>query len=183
MGARANVFSGRPHTVYLPCQSRYKVAAHGRLEVALCSAPSDLKTAPYVIPPERVATVTVGAANFLRYNHPILTQGFQPDLPARRLCIGETFVPSGNWATYPPHKHERDDPPREAFHEEIYFFKVNPSEGFGMTRHYTDDTDGAKVIRDNTILMAPKGYHTVVSAPGIGSAPTTSGSWQETSGC
>ena len=166
VGGRPNVFSGRPHSVYIPCGSSYGITAQGRLEVALVSAPSDLEAAPYVIPPERITAGVWGAANFSRNYHQILTLAGQPDLSARRLIVGETFTPSGNWSTYPPHRHEADDLPREAYHEEIYFFKVSPPDGFGITRHYTDEADAAYVVRDNTILMAPKGYHTVVSAPG-----------------
>lgn len=166
VGGRANVFAGKPHSVYIPCQTPYSITALGAVEIGLCSAPSDLQTAPYVIPPERVASGVWGAANFSRTYHQILTLASQADLPAHRLIVGETFTPSGNWSTFPPHRHEKDDLPREAYHEEMYFFKVNPADGFGITRYYNDELDTGYIVRDNTILMAPKGYHTVVSAPG-----------------
>jgi 5-deoxy-glucuronate isomerase len=166
LGGRPNPFSGKPHSLYLPCGTNYTVAAHGRLEAALISAPSELKTEPYAIGPEKVTTGVWGAANFSRSFHQILTLAGQPDLPAQRLIVGETFTPSGNWSTFPPHKHEREDLPREAFHEELYLFKLNPADGFGLTRYYNGELDTVYVIRDNTILMAPNGYHTVVSAPG-----------------
>jgi 5-deoxy-glucuronate isomerase len=166
VGGRPNVFNGKPHSVYLPSETDYAITAHGRLEVGLVSAPSDLKTTAYVIGPEKVATGVWGAANFSRSYHQILTLAGQPDLPARRLIVGETYTPSGNWSTYPPHRHEKEDLPREAYHEELYFFKVSPADGFGLTRYYNDEMDTGYVVRDNTILMAPKGYHTVVSAPG-----------------
>ena len=108
-----------------------------------------------------------GAANFKRYFHQILTEIAQPDLPARRLIVGETFTPSGNWSTYPPHKHEVEDLPREAYHEEMYYFKVAPTDGFGICHYYNDQGEAENfTVRDNTIMMAPFGYHTVVSAPG-----------------
>ncbi len=166
VGGRPNVFAGKPHSVYIPCQSKFSITAQGAVEIGLCSAPSDLATAPYVIPAERVANGVWGAANFSRNYHQILTLASQSDLPAARLIVGETFTPSGNWSTYPPHRHEKDDLPREAFHEEMYFFKVSPADGFGMTRYYNDEMDTGFIVRDNTILMAPKGYHTVTSAPG-----------------
>lgn len=166
VGGRPNVFSGKPHAVYLPCQSAFKVTALGALEVALVSAPSELATVPYVIAPERTATGTWGAANFSRNYHQILTLASQADLPAQRLIVGETYTPSGNWSTFPPHCHEKDDLPREAYHEELYFFKVSPADGFGLTRYYNGEVDTGYVVRDNTILLAPNGYHTVVSAPG-----------------
>ena len=166
LGGRPNVFAGKPHAVYVPCRSSYSIRAQGPLEVALVSAPSDLATAPYAIAPERVTSGVWGAANFSRSYHQILTLAGQPDLRARRLIAGETYTPSGNWSTYPPHRHERDDPPGEARHEEIYFFRVSPADGFGLTRYYTGERDAAYVVRDDTILMMPEGYHTVVSAPG-----------------
>jgi 5-deoxy-glucuronate isomerase len=166
LGGRPNVFSGKPHSVYIPCGSEYAITARGRLEVGLASAPSDLKTAAYVIGPEKVAAGVWGAANFSRNYHQILTQASQPDMAAARLIAGETYTPSGNWSTYPPHKHEVDDLPREAFHEEMYFFKVSSPEGFGLTRFYNNQVDTGYVVRDNTILMVPNGFHTVASAPG-----------------
>ena len=166
VGARPNVFAGKPYSVYLPCGVDCAITARGRLEVALLSAPSDLAIAPYVIGPEQVTSGVWGAANFSRNYQQILTVAGQPNLPARRLVVGETYVPSGNWATYPPHKHEVDDLPREAFQEEMYFFKVSPPDGFGMVRYYNNEIDAGYIIKDNTILMAPNGYHTNNSAPG-----------------
>ncbi len=167
VGGRPNVFTGKPHAVYLPAGVTYKIKGEGAAEVGLCSAPSDLKTAPYVITPDQVTTGVWGAANFTRNYHQILTAAGQPDLPARRLIVGETYTPSGNWSTYPPHKHEEDNVPKEAYHEEMYFFRVNPPDGFGIVRHY--DGAGYEVnytVRNNTILMIPHGYHTYVGAPG-----------------
>lgn len=167
VGGRPNVFGGKPHAVYLPAGVEYAVTADGAVQIALTSAPSDLETEPYVIDPSHVTSGVWGAANFKRYFNQILTLAGQPDLPARRLIVGETFTPSGNWSTYPPHRHEVDDLPREAFMEEMYFFQVSPTEGFGICRYYNDrGVEENFTVRDNTILMAPTGYHSVVSAPG-----------------
>lgn len=167
VGGRANVFAGKPHSVYLPAGTEYTVATPGGVQVALVSAPSDLHTDPYLIGPDLVTSGIWGAANFTRYYNQILTEAGQPDLPARRLIVGETFTPSGNWSTYPPHRHENEDLPREAYHEEMYFFRVSPADGFGICRYYNDSgVEENFTVRDNTILMAPTGYHTVVSAPG-----------------
>ncbi len=167
VGRRSNVFAGKPHAVYLPAGADYTIAADGPVQIGLTSAPSDLEAEPYVIAPAQVTSSVAGAANFKRYLHQILTMAGQPDLPARRLIVGETFTPSGNWSTYPPHRHEVDDLPREAFMEEMYFFKVSPPEGFGICRYYNNQgVEENFTVRDNTIMMAPTGYHSVVSAPG-----------------
>lgn len=166
VGGRADVFSGRPHSIYIPCQTDFTVTANAALEVALVSAPSSLLSAPYVIPPERVVAGSDGAANFSHTWNLILTHEGQPDLPAQRLIVAEAYLPSGNWGIFPPRRHENDDLPREAFLEEIDFFKLNPPDGFALTRHYNNEIDSAYVVRDNTVLMLPNGYHTVVTAPG-----------------
>jgi 5-deoxy-glucuronate isomerase len=167
VGGRPNVFSGKPHSVYIPAKSSFTITADSAVEIALPSAPSDLEVEPYMIAPTQVANGIWGAANFKRYYHQILTLASQPELPARRLIVGETFTPSGNWSTYPPHKHQVDDLPREAFHEEMYFFKVSPNDGFGICHYYNEEGEEENfTIRDNSIHMMPRGYHTVVSAPG-----------------
>ena len=167
VGGRPNVFNGKPHSVYIPCGSTFHIQADSAVEIALTSAPSDLEIEPYVIAPSQIANGTWGAANFTRYYHQILTRASQPELPARRLIVGETFTPSGNWSTYPPHKHQVDDLPREAYHEEMYFFKVSPNDGFGICHYYNEEGEEENfTIRDNSLHMMPRGYHTVVSAPG-----------------
>ena len=102
VGGRPNVFSGKPHSVYIPANTAFDIQADGGVEIALAYAPSDLEVEPYVITPSQVASGAWGAANFKRYYHQILTLATQPELPARRLIVGETFTPSGNWSTYPP---------------------------------------------------------------------------------
>lgn len=166
IGKRPNVFSGKPYSVYLPCGTEYTIEAVGAVEIALTSAPSDLRTDPYVITPEQINSGVWGAANFSRNYNEILTATQQPDMPAKRLIVGETFTPGGNWSTYPPHKHEEDRGAAEAFHEEMYYFKVSAPEGFGILRHYGPDYEENLTVRDNTIMMAPEGYHTFVCAPG-----------------
>ncbi len=123
VGGRPNVFSGKPHSIYIPAGAKFSIQAESIVEIALPSAPSDeASIQPYVITPSQVANGIWGAANFKRYFHQILTLAAQPELPARRLIVGETFTPSGNWSTYPPHKHQVDDLPRQAYHEEMYYF-------------------------------------------------------------
>ncbi|MGJ3240118.1 MAG: 5-deoxy-glucuronate isomerase [Anaerolineae bacterium] len=166
LGSRPNVFSGKPTSVYLPAGTVYTIVGIGKAEIALCSAPSDLETAPYVISPDQVVKGRWGAANFSRNFHQILTKDGQPDLPAHRLIVGETFTPSGNWSTYPAHKHETEKD-GEVFHEEMYFFKVTPENGFGIARHYGAGYEENHTVRDNAILMMPHGYHTYAGAPGF----------------
>lgn len=166
IGGRPNVFEGPPYSVYVPPGRAYTIKGVTPFaEVAVCSAPSTSEEAPFLITPDEVKTGVWGVQNFSRHFRQILV-----DTPRKveRLIVGETITPSGNWSTYPPHKHEVDDLPREVFAEVIYYFRVSPPEGFGLAYHYTDDrhVDAPHVVRDDTILFIPHAYHTVVSAPG-----------------
>ncbi len=80
----------------------------------------------------------------------------------------EVITPSGNWSSYPPHKHDIHDMPREADLEEIYYYRINSSDGFGLQRLYTADgsIDEAFVIRDGDLLLVPFGYHAFAMAQG-----------------
>ena len=87
------------------------------------------------------------------------------NVDAKYLIMGETINPKGNWSSYPPHKHDTDNLPYESKLEEIYFFKVNPEKGFGFQRIYSENFDKVFVIKNNTIITIPFGYHPVVAIP------------------
>jgi len=171
IGGRSSVFHGKPYALYIPPKTDYELTISSekthRLEAAFAFAKAAKEQAAFVIKPDEVVTGKWGISNFARDFRLILVEGVHQH-SVNRLIVGETLVPSGNWATYPPHKHEKDDPPREVFMEEMYYFKVSPPEGWGLAKCYTEDgeLDEVKTIRDETILKMPKGYHTVVSAPG-----------------
>ena len=80
--------------------------------------------APRVIRPEDCGYEIRGGGNATRQIVDIVPPGF----PADRLLICEVFTPGGNWSSYPPHKHDTDDPPREVDLEEIYYYRYQRSE-------------------------------------------------------
>ena len=167
IGGRASVFAGPAHSVYLPRRSTYQVTALTALEAGLPTALSDLDTEPYEITPDQVTIQQFGALNYSRRISEILVE--PNGRPASRLIVGENITPSGNWSTYPPHKHERRDPEgSEMWHEEIYYFRLQHPEGFGLVRHYSPERgyDHTYTVRDHTLLSIPHGYHTYVVAPG-----------------
>lgn len=171
IGKRPNVFGGKPYSVYVPPASDFRVVAGaGAVEVALCYAKAKevapANVAPFLIKPEQVDSGVWGAANFSRNFHGILVDNVEQ--PVHRLIVGETFTPSGNWSTYPPHKHEEEKPGQEVFMEEFYYFRSSAPEGFGLLKHYTDDgeIDNVYTVRDNSLLKVERGYHTYVQAPG-----------------
>ncbi|MDD4017008.1 MAG: 5-deoxy-glucuronate isomerase [Kiritimatiellae bacterium] len=164
VGERKDVFSGKPYTVYIPCGRSYTVTAVTDVELAWTASPSDLKTDPYLITPEQVKCAHIGKENYQRDAVLMLTDAF----PAQHLFIGEAYVPSGNHASYPPHRHDFDNLPVEVDMEELYFFRFNPGQGYGIQKIYTDDRsiDFTCTVAQNDTTLIPRGYHPVINAPG-----------------
>jgi 5-deoxy-glucuronate isomerase len=164
VGGRKDVFSGLPYTVYVPSGMACEIRAVAEVELAVAESPSTRTGRPLLIGPDQVKTVSLGRDNFTRQAF-IMVDDKQP---SEHFFIGEAIVPPGNWGSFPPHRHEFDNPPDELDMEEIYFFRFNPTQGFGMQAIYTDarDTDTAYTVRHNDTIAIPRGYHPVVNAPG-----------------
>jgi 5-deoxy-glucuronate isomerase len=166
LGRRANVFAGMPHTLYLPLDTeRVEIEALTTVcEVAVCGARANRKFPAAVIEPSAVEVEIRGGGNATRQINHIL----KPDFPADRLLVVEVYTPSGNWSSYPPHKHDVHNPPGEVDLDEIYFYKISQPEGFAIQRVYTRDgrRNETLTVRDNEVVLIPDGYHPVVAAHG-----------------
>ena len=92
----------------------------------------------------------------------------QDALQEKVLTIGEAYITPGNWAGFPPHKHDVDNMPSEGVLEEIYYFLFDPQQGFGVQCLYTSDgeIDEAYRVKNDELVEFPRGYHTTVGAPG-----------------
>lgn len=164
LGPRKNVFEPKPWTVLLPPGKTYEMEATADVELAVCQAPSARDGKPCVIPPENIKDVTIGRDNWQRRALIMLDERTTADY----LFIGEALVPSGNWASYPPHRHDFDALPEEVDMEEIYYFRFDRPTGFGIQKIYTDDRsiDETLTVAEHDVALVPVGYHPVVAAPG-----------------
>ncbi len=122
VGGRVDVFSGLPRSLYLPRDTAFSLRAQSDAEIALCGARADRRREPRPIAPDEVEIEVRGAGNATRQINHIV----KPDFPAERLLVVEVYTPSGNWSSYPPHKHDEDHGEREAVLEETYYFSVLP---------------------------------------------------------
>lgn len=167
-GDRSDVFSGPPVMVYVPPQAAYEIMATSeRLDAGVFSAPSKVDALPSLLEGASVIARDVGRDNWRRTVYSALAENVR----AERLLAGETLNPPGNWSSYPPHKHDRSNPPQEAVLEEIYFFRVKPAQGYGLMYTYTAPEDAEQfstvfVVEDGDTVLLPRGYHPVVAAPG-----------------
>jgi 5-deoxy-glucuronate isomerase len=164
LGPRASVFDGYPHAVYLPAGTGCEVDADTRLELAECRAPGAATHPPRVIRPQECGYEVRGGGNATRQIVDVLP----PSADADRLMVCEVFTPGGNWSSYPPHKHDVDDPPGEVDLDEIYYFRLRAPEGYAFQRLYTADgrRDETFTVRDGDLLLVHEGYHPFVTAHG-----------------
>ncbi len=158
LGDRMSPFEGGPWSVYVPGDTTWQVTAETPVELAVCSAPSLGGGLPVrVISPEEIGRETRGKGTNTR-----LVANILPETePADSLLVVEVVTPSGNWSSYPPHRHDEDDLPRQSFLEETYYHRLNPAQGFALQRVYTDDRslDETMAVEDGDVVLVPKGYH------------------------
>jgi 5-deoxy-glucuronate isomerase len=165
LGERANVFSGMPWSLYLPLNSSATVTAPaGPAEFAVCRCKAERMFPARVIAPQDVEIEIRGGENATRQINNMVLGGF----PCDRILVVEVYTPSGNWSSYPPHKHDVHNPPGEVDLEEIYYYRMSKPEGYAMQRVYTKDgsRDETITVRDNEAVLIPEGYHPVVAAFG-----------------
>lgn len=170
IGSRADVFHGMPTTLYLSRHTRFTLTAvYGEADFACGWAAATHDYPARLVRPEDVSVELRGGDNASRQINQMILPGF----PCERLVVVEVYTPSGNWSSYPPHKHDvrkinADGRVLEADLEEVYFYKVDKPDGYAYQRCYTDDGRIDELVRmqNNHLMLSPEGYHPVVAAQG-----------------
>lgn len=176
VGGRANVFAGAAHALYLSRRTTLTATARDACEFAVTWVPSDEEHEPWLIQSKDVPVSVRGGDHVCRQINDLLP----PGSPVHRLVLVEVYTPSGNWSSYPPHKHdvhiEEAGKLIEADLEEVYFFKFDRPEGYAFQWVYTDPVSPLHragnpieaVVRpeNNCAVLVPEGYHPVSSPPG-----------------
>jgi 5-deoxy-glucuronate isomerase len=163
-GGRANVFEGKPYTLYLPRRTPFQITTETGCDLGLCYSKAEEDHEGRLVPPEEVQVEIRGGGNATRQIHHMI----RPDFPAHRLLIVEVYTPAGNWSSYPPHKHDVHNPPQEVDLEEIYYYRIRGPQGYAIQKVYTKDRriDATMTVRDGELVLVPEGYHPVVAAHG-----------------
>jgi 5-deoxy-glucuronate isomerase len=170
---REGVFADRPSALWLPDGRPLEVSIGrapevGPAVVVVARAPrtgrDGVSTEPIPILPGDVVVETRGAGNATRQIHHIVAPAF----PADRLELVEVFTPSGNWSSWPPHKHDVDAMPGEAVLEEIYHYRFRRPEAWAVQRLYRADRsrDAFFEVRDGDVVLVTDGYHPFAAAHG-----------------
>ena len=130
VNGRNDVFGGLPHALYLPPETSFSITADSDILDLACGwcAATELHPAMFIAP-EDVKQKGIefrGGDNASRQINSILP----PGSACHRLVCVEVYTPSGNWSSFPAHKHDtrKLDPVSgkvtEACLEEVYFYKM-----------------------------------------------------------
>lgn len=164
IGKRNTVFDGPATAVYVPRNRPFMVTADTDVTIAVCKSPAAKDYPPVLVKPEDVVIKDLGKPGWQRQAHFIVDER----LDANLIYVGEAYVEGGQWASYPPHKHDEDSMPAEGVLEEIYYFEYDKPSGFGIQKVYTADgrIDETYTVKHGDFVEIPKGYHPCCCAPG-----------------
>lgn len=177
LGRRAHVFAGLPYALYLSRNTAFTVTAASDCEFAVAWTLADQDFPPRLIAPSDVSIEVRGGDHATRQINGMLKPGF----PCQRLVGVEVYTPSGNWSSYPPHKHDVHTVDAggnllQADLDEVYYYRLDRPEGYALQRIYTDadsplhragyPIDAVVLARNNDVVLIPEGYHPVSSPVG-----------------
>ena len=159
LGERMDVFERTPpHSLYVPNGSDWRATAESDCVLAVCAAPGRGGHPARRIGPDGITLTERGKGTNSRFINNIAME--HEDF-CDSLLVTEVFTPAGHWSSYPSHRHDEDDFPRITYLEETYYHRLNPADGFGIQRVYTDDgsLDETMAVSDGDVTLVPRGHH------------------------
>ncbi|MVA12222.1 5-deoxy-glucuronate isomerase [Agrobacterium vitis] len=159
LGDRVNVFEKTPpHCLYIPNDETWKAVAATDCIIAVCAAPGKSGHKARRIGPDGITLTERGKGTNTRYINNIAMEN---EDYCDSLLVTEVFTPAGHWSSYPSHRHDEDDFPRITYLEETYYHRLNPEDGFGIQRVYTDDglLNETMAVKDGDVVLVPRGHH------------------------
>lgn len=160
--SRSGVFEEVPQVLYAPPGSDLAVQADGEFLCAVGGAPAEGGLPVRVFDPSEMRTELRGGGA----SHRQISHTLSHPLPAERLILYEVYVPRGMWSGWAPHCHDgyADSP----YLEEVYYFRLQPANGFALHRNWREDSDFDEVLvcGDGDVALVPEGFHSSVACPG-----------------
>jgi 5-deoxy-glucuronate isomerase len=155
LAGRNSVFDGPSDCAYIPRGTALTVTSDGGGRFALATARARRRLPFRYVAASEVPVELRGAGACSRQVNNFAT----PDvLDADKLIACEVLTPSGNWSSYPPHKHDEDRPGLETPLEEIYYFEV-AGDGLAYQRVYGPNIDVLAEVRTGDAVLIPHGWH------------------------
>lgn len=171
IGTRKTVFEKIPtDSVYVSSGKTITISTDETqtASIILCYSPTDKQLPTQLIKASSNTVEHRGLYSNKRMVHNILDD---QSPVSDKLIVVEVYTDGGNWSSYPPHKHDQNNLPKESFLEETYYHEMNPRQGFVFQRVYTDDRtlDETMAVENGDVVIVPKGYHPVAVPDGYDS--------------
>ena len=153
---RDSFLDENPSCLHLPDDTAVKITGiSDDSEIIIAATNNENKFEPKLYTSEECRSEQFGAGVLNETsNRTVRTIFDYNNAPHAKLVIGEVINHPGRWSSYPPHDHPQP---------EIYFYKFDKEQGFGVSIL----EDDAYVVRNNdTCCITPGKVHPQVTSPG-----------------
>jgi 5-deoxy-glucuronate isomerase len=167
LDGRASVWAGPSDFLYVPPAERLTIASADGGRVAVASARAATGYPARYSPASEVSVELRGAGSCSRE---VRNFAAADRFSADRLIAVEVLTPSGNWGSYPPHKHD-EVRPGETELEELYYYEISGGPGgpgLAYQRVYGTPErpiDVLAEVRSGDLVLVPHGWHGPAMAP------------------
>jgi 5-deoxy-glucuronate isomerase len=176
---RSSVWEGASDVAYFGCKTSIRIKGDGVF--AVCEAYADKHFASAHVKKDEIPIELRGSGSASRE---VRNFGMPNKHPAQRIITCEVLTPSGNWSSYPSHKHDTEIEGKETRLEEIYFFLTRQSKtvtqkGTVVTKPDSSEPHAyqcasasdsreieiCKKVKSFDIVLVPYGWHGPSMAP------------------
>lgn len=162
LAGRKSVFDGVTDFAYVPRDAQVRISSGSGGRFALTGARCENRLPARYGPASGVPVELRGAGQASRQ---VNNFGAAHVFEADRLIAVEVLTPSGNWSSFPPHKHDVERA-GESQLEEIYYFEIadshgTPGVGYQRVSPSGPDrtTDVLAEVRSGDVVLIPNGWH------------------------
>lgn len=150
VGRRTDVFAGMPYAVTIAPNTEFEIESlSDDFQFAACWATAVQPVQTRIIRPSDV-NVHLHTVGRISYQVNRVVQG--------ELSLWETYIPSTNWAFFPPMMYQDS--------EALLMMKQDRATGFALHQLRVKDAEETFTSRHNDLVAVPSGaYHSVVSSP------------------
>ena len=164
-GPRPNPFEHKPYGLLLTREQTAEFTAKTESVIAVGISPAEKSYPNLYLTPDDIREYDRGSDNWSRSVRFVI---WADNSEGNQLIMGETIVPSGNWGTVPPHRHDTYIPDEEVPYNEIYYYRFSKPQGFGLIWQFDDEgeMDQAFSLKTGDAAYMGEGYHPLTCGPG-----------------
>ncbi|MCR5041383.1 MAG: 5-deoxy-glucuronate isomerase [Clostridia bacterium] len=154
-GERADPFEKKPFALHFSRNTQACFTALEASEILIEETDNEKEFPPVFYDPENCLYQEFGKGQWGGAGHRVVSTMFDlSNAPYSNMVMGEVFNMPGKWSSYPPHHHPQP---------EVYYYRFNPSQGFGAC--FIGD-DVYKSTDGSCCFITPGSSHQQVTAPG-----------------